>query len=579
MKRLYNSRTQDMKNTLTIGGTKLKLDDLQSLPVPGLWGLESPLHTVKSQEVLDFLLDRRKEDKNEDSFEDMLSSRDARGFNVLRSLIARDENDIAMRFLDHHLCQMSDRLEIYQQCIVKNLIALYLRSSATPAICLDLSPMIGEASENDEERRGGGGGVEHKKIESGVISQMMPLTSRRTELLDHPIVNTFVMIKYNSYAYIIIFTILIKLLTSIGLSKVLFDLFPTEQESKVPECLNKTTMENLLENNGSCLNATILKKAISNDHPTDPSFVTWDDLKWETFVIIIFLIVVYVVLVGHTLCNMVLNFRKLWGKHGSAFFFQLLGVSNYCTVLVFFFVYFFPGTWSPACYHMRCWAAAIVTIQWGSLTTSLRFLMLGQMYNLGFYVRMLDQIIQKVSFFLVLYAPILVGFTLGFKILMPEVFTGPAQTVAMTIGEFDYDDKFGSEIKSSTVISQAAFIIFAILCPVIISNLLIGLTVSDVEDLIKCAHISGLGFKVRIIDLLDDSWTMKFFSYFAKKCFRQSHLISYHDNSREVNNLYWFGYSPHFQVAIKPSNNHKNLLSPEPITNIFEVSNLQSQSM
>ena len=114
MKRLYNSRTQDMKNTLAIGGTKLKLDDLQSLPVPGLWGLESPLHTVKSQEVLDFLLDRRKEDENEDSFEDMLSSRDARGFNVLRSLIARDENDIAMRFLDHHLCQMSDRLEIIQ---------------------------------------------------------------------------------------------------------------------------------------------------------------------------------------------------------------------------------------------------------------------------------------------------------------------------------------------------------------------------------------------------------------------------------------------------------------------------------
>ena len=243
MKRLYNSRTQDMKNTLAIGGTKLKLDDLQSLPVPGLWGLESPLHTVKSQEVLDFLLDRRKEDENEDSFEDMLSSRDARGFNVLRSLIARDENDIAMRFLDHHLCQMSDRLEIYQQSIVKNLIALYLRSSATPAICLDLSPMIGEASENDEERRGGGGGVEHKKIESGVISQMMPLTSRRTELLDHPIVNTFVMIKYNSYASIIIMTILIKFLLSIGLSIVLYDLFPKYSGSQnVPECQMNTTL-------------------------------------------------------------------------------------------------------------------------------------------------------------------------------------------------------------------------------------------------------------------------------------------------------------------------------------------------
>ena len=109
MVKLYNSRTQDMKNILTIGEVEIKLDDLQSLPIPGLWGMESPLHTVRSQEVLDFLLDCRKGDKNQESFLNMLSSRDARGFNVLRALVARDENDIAMRFLDHHLRFMSDR--------------------------------------------------------------------------------------------------------------------------------------------------------------------------------------------------------------------------------------------------------------------------------------------------------------------------------------------------------------------------------------------------------------------------------------------------------------------------------------
>ena len=128
---------------------------------------------------------------------------------------------------------------------------------------------------------------------------------------------------------------------------------------------------------------------------------------------------------------------------------------------------------------------------------------------------------------------------------MPDVFEGSIQisrTVAMTIGEFDYDDKFGRDIKSSTLFSRTMFILFAVLCPIILSNLLIGLTVSDVEDLIKNAHISGLGFKVRIIDLLDDSWTMKFLSYFAKKFTRQSHLISYRDNSREVNYPYLYKY-------------------------------------
>ena len=111
MVKLYDSRTRDMKNILTIGERPVKLDDLQNLPMPGLWGMESPLHTVRSPEVLDFLLDCRKGDKIQESFLKMLSSRDARGFNVLRALVARDENDIAMRFLDHHLRFMSDRFQ------------------------------------------------------------------------------------------------------------------------------------------------------------------------------------------------------------------------------------------------------------------------------------------------------------------------------------------------------------------------------------------------------------------------------------------------------------------------------------
>ena len=200
---------------------------------------------------------------------------------------------------------------------------------------------------------------------------------------------------------------------------------------------------------------------------------------------------------------------------------------------------------APDYYCMRAVAALIITIHWGSLTTSLRFLMIGKLYNLGFYVRMLDQIIQKVAFFVLLYSPILMGFTMGFNILMPEVFEGRLQisrTVAMTIGEFDYDDKFNSDIRSSTFFSRTAFVFFAILCPIILSNLLIGLTVSDVEDLIKNAHISGLGFKVRIIDLLDDSRTMKLLSFFAMKFGRQSHLISYSDNSVEVVFVYQNGY-------------------------------------
>ena len=397
---------------------------------------------------------------------------------------------------------------------------------------------------SEEETRGDvidleGGVVAKKKRreknESGVISQMMPLNSRRSELLDHPIVNTFVMIKYNSYASIIIMTILIKFLLSIGLSIVLYDLFPKDSGSQnVPECQMNTTLnpEYTVDEVSS-----YEKPICDNTSQRDSLSEVRGTLPMRTMPIVIILVAILAGIIGHTLINMFLNFKKLWGKRGSAFFFQLLGVFNYsATVVVVIFMAFFVFE-APDYYCMRAVAALIITIHWGSLTTSLRFLMIGKLYNLGFYVRMLDQIIQKVAFFVLLYSPILMGFTMGFNILMPEVFEGRLQisrTVAMTIGEFDYDDKFNSDIKSSTFFSRTAFVFFAILCPIILSNLLIGLTVSDVEDLIKNAHISGLGFKVRIIDLLDDSRTMKLLSFFAMKFGRQSHLISYQDNSTEV---------------------------------------------
>ena len=408
---------------------------------------------------------------------------------------------------------------------------------------------------SEEETRGDvidleGGGVAKKKRreknESGVISQMMPLNSRRSELLDHPIVNTFVMIKYNSYASIIIMTILIKFLLSIGLSIVLYDLFPKTPESNDPKpaCFNKTSLKDVLHysnlSDTACIDISLLTNAVQNNSRREPVLGELEDLPKRTKPIVAVVLLIILGLIGHTLINMTINFKKLWGKSGSAFIFQLCGVIKYSVTIGFFFAYFMGQV-----YCMRAGAALIITTYWFSLTTSLRFLMIGKLYNLGFYVRMLDQIIQKMSFFVLLYAPILMGFTMGFNLLMPEVFEGRVQisrTVAMTVGEFDYDDKFNSDIKSSTYFSRTAFIFFAVLCPIILSNLLIGLTVSDVEDLVNNAHISGLGFKVRIIDLLDDSRTMKLLSFFAMKFGRQSHLISYSDNSVEVVYVYQNGY-------------------------------------
>ena len=50
----------------------------------------------------------------------------------------------------------------------------------------------------------------HKINECSVVDSLLPLTTKNQELLSHPIINTFIMIKYNAYAVLIITLLLLR---------------------------------------------------------------------------------------------------------------------------------------------------------------------------------------------------------------------------------------------------------------------------------------------------------------------------------------------------------------------------------
>jgi hypothetical protein len=283
---------------------------------------------------------------------------------------------------------------------------------------------------------------------------------------------------------------------------------------------------------------------------------------WIRFV---FLAILTCLFFMSTIYNMISNMRNLRGRIQSVVFIGL-GAVHYLATLVFlgFLACGQKGD------RMQYAAALIVLACWVNFTTSLRFLMFGKLYNLGLYIRMLDQILLKIATFLSLYFCLLLGFTISFSILLPEKFTSPwliPTTMVMMTGELDYEEKFG---KAGSFIKAVVFI-FIILVPIIINNLLIGLTINDVDILIKNANISGLEFKLRHIDMLDKSPMMRVLSWVASRTIAQSHLISAKDNSLEVTHHLVILSNYHAKVAIKLHDTQPNFLSSGCITSIFEV--------
>ena len=167
--------------------------------------------------------------------------------------------------------------------------------------------------------------------------------------------------------------------------------------------------------------------------------------------------------------------------------------------------------------------------------------------------------------FLGLYFSTLLGFTFVFILIQGEEFSAKPQTfvrtVAMMVGELEYKDTFGSQ----NIIINTIVFIFVIVIPIVINNLLIGLTVDDVQELTRDACLKGLESKIKAISVIDKSFLGKVFSKLAI-------LYLPYINVFSVKIVARFGYSriieKNQEVCIHPSVRHKPFSSQVDITKV-----------
>ena len=121
---------------------------------------------------------------------------------------------------------------------------------------------------------------------------------------------------------------------------------------------------------------------------------------------------------------------------------------------------------------------------------------------------MFKYVTQSIIIYLLVYLPLLVAFAFGFYVLLPRnpSFNDPVTSIlkvlSMMIGELEYNDNFTVDISkepSDWTIGtlQILFTLLVVLISIIIHNLILGLTVNEVDVLFKTARSIQLEHLVR----------------------------------------------------------------------------------
>ncbi len=182
-------------------------------------------------------------------------------------------------------------------------------------------------------------------------------------------------------------------------------------------------------------------------------------------------------------------------------------------------------------------SASTVAPHFGSLavlTAWLEFtLLIGRFPSIGIYIFMSVHVLKLMGAFFMFFASIMFGFAMAFHMLLPNhtpfdnLFSSIAKVMVMMSGEFEYEDNFlwtkVEESGGSNGTAQLVFILFYFVISIVISNLIIGLTVNETEELFKTAGVMRVQKTVQQIMVLEDVLIKE--KSVASKLLPRSHVL------------------------------------------------------
>uniref|UniRef100_A0A8B9HCX4 Transient receptor potential cation channel, subfamily A, member 1b n=1 Tax=Astyanax mexicanus TaxID=7994 RepID=A0A8B9HCX4_ASTMX len=209
------------------------------------------------------------------------------------------------------------------------------------------------------------------------------------------------------------------------------------------------------------------------------------------------------------------------------------------------------------------WEAGALAI----LFAWINFLLYFQRFErFGIYVVMFGEIIKTLISTIVLFVFLLLAFGLSFYALMlhrvefNSISLSLAQTFVMTVGELNYQNTLLEAYEQGQLafpeISYFIFVLFVLLMPILLMNLMIGLAVGDIAEVQRNATLKRIAMQINLHTNLEEKlpyWYMKRVDkpsitiYPNKKCekvlvsiiyifhlYSKLHIITYCPLEREI---------------------------------------------
>lgn len=155
-------------------------------------------------------------------------------------------------------------------------------------------------------------------------------------------------------------------------------------------------------------------------------------------------------------------------------------------------------------------------------------LVVGRFPMFGLYVQMFTQVSINFFKFLGAYLCLLIGFSLSFCVLHNKYksFVNPVmgflKTIIMMSGELEFEDVFFDDDKPILYSITAHLILlgFVVLVTIILTNLMVGLAVSDIQELRRCAGLDRLVRRAQLVSHLESMLFSKLLDHCPKKIVR-----------------------------------------------------------
>ncbi|CAL8080100.1 unnamed protein product [Orchesella dallaii] len=174
--------------------------------------------------------------------------------------------------------------------------------------------------------------------------------------------------------------------------------------------------------------------------------------------------------------------------------------------------------------------------------------------SLGKYIEMFGAVLKSFGFFLLTFMSLFIAFALSFSILFPtnSAFTFFCYSVlkvfVMMVGEIDYQDMFYGDGTSVTgpLLGHLLYAAFVLVVSIVLMNLVIGLTVKDIQELqeqgelrrtakliLSIYHLESFIFSRRIPRQLGDYLKASISVLYPTKHGREGLTFAFLPNSRK----------------------------------------------